>query len=208
MRVFPLWSDYQPLTRLHAGGNEHVGFLQNNGPFQNDAAVDEEMMRRFRVFCDICRANDIRLVVGLVTGWISGRMFVPPAFDECNVLTDPDAVMWETRFVRHFVREMKDHPAIAAWDFGNECNCMGKASTAEFYNWMNAIGSAIRLADPTRPVVFVTDRPDAYTASGAIQVTDVPALTYRLPRYGFMHEHSPIGLVLGGETASTFSSRG
>ena len=62
--------------------------------------------------------------------------------------------------------------------------------------------------DPTRPVVFVTDRPDQYTASGAIQVTDVPALTYRLPRYGFMHEHSPIGLVLGGETASTFSSRG
>jgi len=56
--------------------------------------------------------------------------------------------------------------------------------------------------------VFVTDRPDQYTASGAIQVTDVPALTYRLPRYGFMHEHSPIGLVLGGETASTFSSRG
>ena len=56
-------------------------------------------------------------------------------------------------------------------------------------------------------VVFVTDRPDIYTASGAIQATDVPALTYRLHRYEFMHEHSPIGIVLGGETASTFSSR-
>ena len=153
MRVFPLWSDFQPLTRLHGFANEPRGFLQANGPFENEAGVDGEMMRRFRVFCDIAGKNDIRLIVGLVTGWMSGRMFVPPAFDERNVLTDPEAIMWQSRFVSHFVGKMKDHPAIAAWDFGNECNCMGAATTAEFYNWMRAVGSAIRLADPTRPVV-------------------------------------------------------
>ncbi len=153
MRVFPLWSDFQPLTGDCYAGGSYRSFLQSNGPLQNWAGVDEEMMRRFRAFCDIARKNNIRLIVGIVTGWMSGRQFVPPVFEEKNVLSDPAAIMWATRFVKYFVSEMKDHPAIAAWDYGNECNCMGAGSTAPFYNWMDHIGMAIRLSDPTRPVV-------------------------------------------------------
>lgn len=153
MRVFPLWPDFQPLTRVHGFDNQPKGFLQNDRPLSNPAGVDEEMMRRFRHFCDMAGRHEIRLVVGLVTGWMSGRMFVPPAFDTSNALTDPECVMWASRFVKHFVNEMKDHPAIAAWDYGNECNCMGVASTAEFYNWMNVIGLSIRASDPSRPIV-------------------------------------------------------
>ena len=155
MRVFPLWPDFQPLTGdCHAGGS-YRAFLQNNKPLQNKAGVDEEMMRRFRYFCDVAQKNNIKLIVGIVTGWMSGRQFVPAVFEEKNVLVDPTAVMWQTRFVKHFVTALKDHPAIAAWDYGNECNCMGahEAGQAAFYNWMEHIGSAIRLCDPTRPVV-------------------------------------------------------
>ncbi|MBR0067210.1 MAG: cellulase family glycosylhydrolase, partial [Kiritimatiellae bacterium] len=155
MRVFPLWSDFQPLTGdCHAGGS-YRSFLQSNGPLQNWAGVDEEMMRRFRFFCDVAKKNNIHLIVGIVTGWMSGRQFVPAVFEEKNVLADPDAVMWATRFVKYFVTEMKDHPAIAAWDYGNECNCMGArtAGQAGFYNWMDHIGMAIRSQDPTRPIV-------------------------------------------------------
>ena len=153
MRVFPLWSDFQPLTHVNTWNNDHETILQADRPLQNQAGVDEEMMRRFRTFCDIAEKNDVRLIVGLVTGWMSGRMFVPPAFSSCNVLTDAEALMWETRFVRYFVGKMKDHRAITAWDLGNECNCMGRATAAEFYNWMNAIASTIRLSDPSRPIV-------------------------------------------------------
>jgi len=32
--------------------------------------------------------------------------------------------MWQIKFVRTFVQEMQDHPAIMAWDLGNECNVM------------------------------------------------------------------------------------
>ncbi len=153
MRVFPLWSDFQPLTGdCHAGGS-YRSFLQNNGPLQNWAGVDEEMMRRFRFLCDVAQKNDIKLIVGIVTGWMSGRQFVPPVFEERNVISDPDAIMWATRFVKYFVRHMKDHPAIAAWDYGNECNCMGANSQAAFYNWMDHIGMAIRSIDVSRPVV-------------------------------------------------------
>ncbi len=155
MRVFPLWPDFQPLTRLLGGGGADRGLAQNDGPLRNAAGVDEEMMKRFRFMCDVARKHDVKLVVGLITGWMSGRLFVPPAFEAKNVLTDAEVMTWQTRFVRHFVREMKDHPAIAGWDLGNECNCMAwkDIGAAESWLWMNTIASAIRLEDPTRPVV-------------------------------------------------------
>ena len=153
MRVFPLWPDFQPLTRLLGGGGWNRGLYQNDKPLENEAGVDEEMMRRFRFMCDVSEKHGVKLVVGLVTGWMSGRLFVPPAFEAKIVLTDPEVMMWQVRFVRHFVREMKDHPAIAGWDLGNECNCMASADQYQSWNWMNAIASAIRAEDVTRPVV-------------------------------------------------------
>ena len=155
MRVFPLWPDFQPLTRLLGGGGTDRGVFQNDRPLQNEAGVDEEMMRRFRFMCDCAQKHGVKLVVGLITGWMSGRLFVPPAFEAKNVLADPEVQMWQVRFVRHFVREMKDHPAVAAWDLGNECNCMAWKDMNQFHSWqwMNLIGSAIRAEDRTRPVV-------------------------------------------------------
>ena len=154
MRVFPLWPDFQPLTALLGGRGDFIGMAQHDRPLANEAGVDEEMMRRFRFLCDVARKNDIKLVVGLLTGWMSGRFFAPPALESRNVITDPEAVMWEVRFVRHFVREMKDHPAIGAWDLGNECNCMGQVKTpAAAWNWLNSIAAAIRAEDASRPVV-------------------------------------------------------
>ena len=155
MRVFPLWPDFQPLTRMLGGGGCDKGLAQNDGPLQNPAGVDEEMMRRFRFMCDVSQKHDVKLVVGLITGWMSGRLFVPPAFEAKNVLLDAEVMTWQTRFVRHFVREMKDHPAILGWDLGNECNCMAGKDIGPYESWMwlNTIASAIRAEDATRPVV-------------------------------------------------------
>lgn len=155
MRVFPLWPDFQPLTRLVGGGGSDEGVAMNDKPLVNEAGVDPEMMRRFRFLCDVAEKHDVKLVVGLVTGWMSGRLFVPPALESKNVIVDSEALMWEVKFVRHFVREMKDHPAIAGWDLGNECNCMAWRDVTRYSSWvwMNAISSAIRAEDLTRPVV-------------------------------------------------------
>ncbi|MCQ2390260.1 MAG: DUF4982 domain-containing protein [Kiritimatiellae bacterium] len=112
---------------------------------------------------------------------------------------------WWRRDLDNLLRCHRNHPSIVMWSIGNEIHEKDTQAVREVAREMTAICHRM---DPSRPVVFVTDRPDAYTESGAIQETDVPALTYRLHRYEFMHAHSPIGLVLGGETASTFSSRG
>lgn len=153
LRVFPIWPDFQPLTGEYVGCGTLHALLQDGGPLKNDAAVDDTMMGRFRFLCDAAGKRGIRLVVGLVTGWMSGRLFVPPAFDGREVLTDAEAIVWQCRFVRHFVGAMKDHPAIAAWDLGNECNCMGSASASQMWLWIHAISSDIRRTDPSRPVI-------------------------------------------------------
>ena len=112
---------------------------------------------------------------------------------------------WWRRDIENLLYCHRSHPSVVMWSIGNEIWETDADAVCDLAGKMTEICHRI---DPTRPVVFVTDRPDAYSASGAIQVTDVPTLTYRLHRYEFMREHSPIGLVLGGETASTFSSRG
>ena len=153
LRVFPLWPDFQPLTAEYGGCGVFRGYTQNGGPIKNYAAVDDAMIDRFRYLCDVAEKRGIKLVVGLVTGWMSGRLFVPPALEGKNVLVDPNAIAWQCRFVRYFVDSLKDHPAIAAWDLGNECNCMGDAKAEQLWLWMHAVSSEIRVNDPSRPVV-------------------------------------------------------
>lgn len=153
LRVFPLWPDFQPITAEYGGCGAFRGYAQNGGPLKNYAAVDDVMIDRFRYLCDAAEKRGIKLVVGLVTGWMSGRLFVPPALEGKNVLVDPDAIAWQCRFVRYFVDSLKNHPAIVAWDLGNECNCMGDARPGQLWLWMHAVSSEIRVNDPSRPVV-------------------------------------------------------
>ena len=159
MRVFPLWPDFQPIIQLRGGeGAPYEIRLAGEQPLPptpaGRAGVSEEMLGHFQVFADLCQQHGIQLIVGLLTGWMSGRLFVPPALEHRNVLTDPVCLMWEMRFVDVFVRRFKQHPAIYAWDLGNECNCMAPVPNREAaYTWSASIANAIRAADPSRPIV-------------------------------------------------------
>ena len=157
LRVFAHWPDFQPLTLLRGGGGAPVEFRHGEEPLPDDpcgqAGMSAEMMAHFAEFLDLAAKYDFKLLVGLLTGWMSGRMLTPAPFEGLNVLTDPVAIQWELRFVRHFVSSFADRPEIIAWDLGNECNCMGPANREQAYTWTAAISNAIRAADPTRPVV-------------------------------------------------------
>ena len=159
LRMFLLWPDFQPLNWVYAGQGQPKE-LRFKGEYTlpdtecGRAGVDPEMLDRFAYFADHAEKHHLKLLVGLITGWMSGRLFVPPAFEGKNVLTDPEAIRWQVRFVRCFVRRFKDHPAVAGWDLGNECNCMAPLdNNAASWTWTNAIASAIRLEDPDKPVV-------------------------------------------------------
>ncbi len=158
LRVFPLWPDFQPLTQLYGGHGDPVEIRHGEEPLPETeagrAGVSAEMMLRFAEFTRLAARYNLKLIVGLLTGWMSGRLFVPPALEGRNVLTDPVALLWETRFVQYFARQFKDDPAIAAWDLGNECNCMARVPGHEAaWAWTAAIVNAIRAVDPDRPIV-------------------------------------------------------
>ena len=155
LRVFPNWRDFQPVEQML--GDDHcvreyrlVGDRKPENPW----FLDEVMLERFHILCRIARKNNIRLIVGLLTGWMSGRLYLPIALYEKNVFTDPAAQYFAQLFVKGFVERMRSEEAICAWDLGNECNCMGlPGSRIVAYSWSSMIVNAIRAVDNTRPVV-------------------------------------------------------
>ena len=156
LRVFPTWDAFQPLVRERKFGGMPGMVLREGTDVEifDPLWLDPDSVARFDRLCDFAEARGVKLLVSLVTGWMSGRLFAPRIVENLDLLSDPEAVMWETRFARAFVRRLKGRPAILAWDLGNECNCMGKvASRAQAWNWLNAISSAIRAEDPSRPVL-------------------------------------------------------
>lgn len=155
MRVFPNWRDFQPVVPVCAYRAQLVKYcLEGDRAPENPEYIDETMIARFRKFCDICEEFGIKLIVGILTGWMSGRAFIPSALFGKDLYTDPTALLFEQRFIRGMVTRLRDHKAICAWDLGNECNCLGPTASDEVAtNWSLTVANAIRAYDNTRPVV-------------------------------------------------------
>ena len=155
MRAFPNWRDFQPIVPMLGGGGYLVEVrLEGERPAENPFWLDETMLARFAEFCDLCVKYNIKLIVGLLTGWMSGRLFIPPFLYGKNLYSDPQALIFEQRFIKGFVQRFKDSPAIYAWDLGNECNCMwNKCDRYTAANWTGVIANAIRANDDKRPIV-------------------------------------------------------
>ncbi len=155
LRVFPNWRDFQPATRLYGFCGMKREIVRMDGEeFTNEYYLDEIMLERFGTFCDICDEYDIKLVVGILTGWMSGRLFVPPVLENTNLYTDALALRLEYKFIRGFVTEFKNRDCIIAWDLGNECNCMSETDSRDTAAvWTAGVSNAIKASDNTRPVI-------------------------------------------------------
>lgn len=155
LRVFPNWRDFQPINPYLGGGAEVIDYRIHDADLpSNPYYLDETMLERFGTFCDLAEKYGLKLIVGLITGWMSGRSFVPPALYGKKLSTDPVALLFQQKMVTGMVTLFKDKPAIYAWDLGNECNCLVKAENRyEAENWTMIISNAIKKADPSRNVV-------------------------------------------------------
>lgn len=156
LRVFPNWRDFQPVVAFYGGGNKIKEYRHKDGSFfENPYYLDPVMMERFERFCEIASKYDFKLIVGLLTGWMSGRTFTPPLLEGRNLYTDEIAVVMEQKFVKGFVSRFYANEAVYAWDLGNECNCFSEAENREVAAmWTANIVNAIKAHDPLRkPVV-------------------------------------------------------
>lgn len=152
LRVFPNWRDFQPIHPL-LGGTGGYRIHNNNLP-ENPYYIDETMIERFSTLCDLAEKYDIKLIVGLLTGGMSGRVFIPPALYGKNLASNPTALLFEQKFVNGMVRLFKEKKAIYAWDFGNECNyAISAGSRDEAENWTIIMSNSIKRADSEKPLV-------------------------------------------------------
>ncbi len=158
LRIFPLWPDFQPLKPLFGGGatvREVRYESEEVFPFtpEGRAGVDPVMIERFGIVCRLAEKHGISLIIGLITGWMSGRLYVPHLLERNNVLKDPIAIKWEIRFIQYMVRRFKEEKSIIAWELGNECNCMAPVTRDEAYVWSKALTMAVKEIDSTRPML-------------------------------------------------------
>lgn len=158
IRVFPIWPDFQPIYQFYGtdGSLKEVRF--KDGPLPDTGlgkdGVSVEALEHFRQFADMAQKHHIKLIVALITGGMSGRLFIPQALDGRKILSDPTSIMWQIRLVRHMVHEFKNHSAVLAWDLGNECNNMENVESSQAaYVWTASITNAIRAEDQTHPIV-------------------------------------------------------
>lgn len=166
LRCFPFWPDFQPIRQLRSANCNGVGGRFKEVRFGDDplpdteagrAGVDEVMLERFETFADLAQKYGMKLIVCPLTGQMTFGLFVPPALEGLDLYRDPFALQWEVRYLRCFVNRMKHHPAIAAWESGNETNLLGKIdSSAGAWSWTALIHSTIRSCDPTRPIIGVS----------------------------------------------------
>lgn len=155
LRVFPNWRDFQPVEPMYGGGHRLREYrMAGDSHPVNRYFLDENMLSRFSVLCRIAEKNHIKLIVGLITGWMSGRLFVPAALYEKNIFTDPVALYFQQLFIKGVVDRLKSEKSIWAWDLGNECNCMDDTGSREAaYSWSAMVVNAIRACDQSRPIV-------------------------------------------------------
>ena len=179
MRVFPLWRDFQPVKPNLGGRGSVRQFVMEDGSNpENPYYLDEKMLHRFSQFLDICDKYNIKLVVGIITGWMSGGLFIPSALYNKNIIEDRTALYFEQLFIKGFVEKFKEREAIYAWDLGNECNILGSIQNSfSAASWTAMISNAIKAADPTRAVVSglqTTNLVDNWKLQDQGMFTDIP----------------------------------
>lgn len=160
LRVFPLWEDFQPLYREQA--QNRFEFSVNGKPLDSSpegvAGVSPLMMDRFERLLILCEKYGFKVLVCLINGWMSGKLFYPPAFANINVITDKTAIKWQIRFVRYMVNRFKKYDCISAWETGNESNVMSWAGDAVtpkdgYFVWLSTLVTTIKSIDNSRPVI-------------------------------------------------------
>lgn len=192
LRVFPNWRDFQPIDKIYswAGlGGEYINAYTKE-PVVGDG-VDMDRIAEFRDFCKAAEEYDIKLIVSVVTGWMSGALFVPPAINGKNIISDHEALMWMRKYIHRFVKELKNEKSIVMWDLGNECNCMGLAQNrAEAYLWTSTVADSIRSEDTTRLISsgmhsLESNPGSIQTSTGAWYLEDQGELTDMLTTHSY-----------------------
>ncbi len=157
VRVFPLWDDFQPIYELPGCENQPrtIGMRHDwkVSPALNPEMMDPEMFRKFDQVVELAGKHQLKLIVALMTAWMSGTLFNPAWKNGRNLFRDPFMVKYQMLYCRAFAARYAGRPEILAWEYGNEQNCADHCDSPETaWVWMHAVAAELRLRDPETPV--------------------------------------------------------
>ena len=112
---------------------------------------------------------------------------------------------WAERDITNMVKQYRNNPSVVMWSIGNEVPSQwGPDGIFELMMLQNLVHEL----DATRPVTCGMDQIGAVLDNGFAAALDIPGFNYKPQYYDKAYQVLPQKLVLGSETASTFSSRG
>ena len=155
VRIFLLWEAFQP----------------------QEAAVDERALGKLVGVADIAARHELSLIVTLFTGHMSGANWLPawalaPGVDQNarfrivagghvvdarvrNWYTDEGVAASQALLARSVAEALRDHPALWAYDLGNEnSNCTLPPTRDAARRWLTLQAEAIRTADRRHPITL------------------------------------------------------
>ena len=139
-----------------------------------------------------------------------GFMMMVEPFDEWDIAKVRNGYHrfwdeWVEKDMVNMIHNFRNNPCVVMWSIGNEVPSQrspGGIETAQF------LLDICHREDPTRPVTCGMDQVLAVISNGFAAVMDIPGFNYRVQHYVAAYDSLPQKLILGAETASTFSSRG
>ena len=157
VRIFPLWNDFQPIEEIfsYKANFEGLGMRGNLdiSPDDNPEMMHEGMLKKFEAVVGVAEKYKLKLIVALMTTWMSGTLFDLSWRNGRNFFSDPFMIKWAMLYARAFGRRFKNNDTILFWEFGNEQNCVMECRDADTaWVWMQAIANELRLQDPNTPI--------------------------------------------------------
>lgn len=154
VRIFLTWEDFQP----------------------RPDAIDAPLLVRLVKTLDAAGHAGLEVIPTLFTGHMSGANLLPAwatnmtrgngrfrtltggrvtAATPLNWYTDPTIVAAQARLASACATSVAGHPALRAWDLGNEnSNCTVPGSKERALSWLRTITDSIRERDPKTPITI------------------------------------------------------
>ena len=112
---------------------------------------------------------------------------------------------WAERDITNMVKQYRSNPSVVMWSIGNEVPSQwGPDGISE----LMMLQDLVHRLDATRPVTCGMDQIGAVLENGFAAALDIPGFNNKPQHYDKAYEKLPQKMILGSETASTFSSRG
>ena len=140
---------------------------------------NERCIEQYRMFIDLCRAREIRVMPFFLVGICTN--YFPPPYSFGESMYEGRMLELECEHISSFVSYFRDEEYIFCWDLSdepyyvesvpghNDPNSYGyrlKSKTEVAVNWVASLASALRKTDPNHPVTIGFDNSSVQIYNG------------------------------------------